>query len=170
MKMSENANDEIIGMTSETVAGDLIGMLVGELKLLPDIWPKIGPDEQDDIIERVRKRVTASVRQAVHLMAGDGRVTVVGDLKKITFADKVEAVFALGKNDPAAIDLTTCTGQPCLIVVANAAQHMKGADELQAVRQLDIEGTEGDEAARGIIEQARRRAQENGGGNEAGGE
>jgi hypothetical protein len=145
-------------MTAETVAGDLIGMLVGELKLLPDIWVKIGPDEQDDIIERVRKRVSDSVRQAVRLIASAGRITVAGDLKKVTFADKVEAVFSLSKNDPSALELCHAQGLACLIVVASAGLHMGGAGEEAAERQLTLPGTEGDSAeANAILEQVRRR-------------
>jgi hypothetical protein len=144
-------------MTAETVAGDLIGMLVGELKLLPDIWPKIGPDEQDDIIERVRKRVTDGVRQAVKLIASAGRITVAGDLKKVTFSDKVEAVFSLSKNDPSALELCHAQGQACLIVVASAGLHMGGAGDEAAERQLPLPGTEGDDEANAILEQVRRR-------------
>jgi hypothetical protein len=156
--MSDNTN-ETIEMTSETIAGDLIGALVMELKLMPDIWPRIGPNEQDEIIERIRKRVTDNVRQAVHLIASDGRVTVVGDLKKVLFSDKVEALFSLGKNDPSAIELTRCTGQACLIVVASAGNHMGGADDLKAERQTTLISGE-DDAANKIIEQARRRSRD----------
>lgn len=154
-------NKESHEMTTATIAGDLIAMLVGELKLLPDIWPKIGPDEQDDIIERVRNRVTDAVRQAVHLIASEGRITVVGDLKKVTFGDKVDAVFALSKNDPAVRDLTTAQGQACIIVVAAASNHMGGAGDEAATRQTSLI-TKEDDAANAIIEQIRRNAGPNG--------
>jgi hypothetical protein len=156
----ENENDlkDTAVMTSETVAGDLIGMLVQELRLLPDIWPRIGPEEQEGIIERVRKRVTDNVRRAVELIASDGRVTVTGDLKRVTFGDKVEAVFTLSKNDPRARDLCEAQGMPCLIVVAPAAAHMGGAGDLAAERQMAIPGIDGDGAANAIIQQAKRRA------------
>lgn len=151
--------ETVVDMTTSTIAGDLIAMLVGELKLLPDIWPRIGPDEQDDIIERVRNRVTDNVRKAVTLIASEGRITVVGDLKKVTFGDKVDAVFALSKNDPGVRDLTTAQGQMCIIVVAAAANHMGGADDEAAERQTNLPGLDGDDAANSILEQVRRRAQ-----------
>lgn len=156
--MTEKTDNDGVLMASETIASDLIGMLVGELKLLPDIWPKIGPDEQDEIIGRVRDRVTDNVRRAVSLIASEGRITVVGDLKKVTFGDKVDAVFALAKHDPAVRDLCEAQGQACLIVVANAGAHMKDADAMAAERQTSIPGLDGDDAANSIIEQARRRA------------
>jgi hypothetical protein len=156
--MTDKANNDGVLMASETIASDLIGMLVGELKLLPDIWPKIGPDEQDEIIGRVRDRVTDNVRRAVSLIASEGRITVVGDLKKVTFGDKVDAVFSLTKHDPAVRDLCEAQGQACLIVVANAGAHMKDADAMAAERQTTIPGLDGDDAANSIIEQARRRS------------
>lgn len=156
--MSDEAKKSTQEMTTETIAGDLIGALVSELKLLPDIWPKIGPDEQDDIIERVRKRVTDNVRTAVKLIASAGRITVAGDLKKVTFADKVEAVFSLSKNDPSALELCHAQGLACLIVVASAGLHMGGAGEEAAERQLALPGTEGNtDDANAILEQVKRR-------------
>jgi hypothetical protein len=159
----ENAQSSAVEMmTSENVAGDLIGMLVSELRLLPDIWPRIGPDEQDAIIERVRKRVTDNVRRAVELIASNGRITVAGDLKRVVFSDKVEAVFSLSKKDPRTLDLAEAQGLPCLIVVAAAASHMGGAGDLAATRQTEIPGIDGDDAANAIIKQAQRRAKKGG--------
>ena len=154
--MSEVEKDEI-DMTTETIAGDLIGMLVGEVRLMPDIWQKLGPNEQDEIIERVRKRVTDNVRKAVTLIASAGRITVAGDLKKVTFADKVEAVFTLAKSDPSALELCHAQGQACLIVVANPGAHMGGAGDEAAQRQLSIPGVDGDDEAQAVIKQAQRR-------------
>lgn len=149
-----------VDMTAETISADLINMLVGELKLLPDIWPKIGPDEQDDIIERVRKRVLDNTRRAVELIASAGRITVAGDLKKVTFSDKVQAVFDLSKNDPAALELCHAQGQLCLIVVANASAHMAGAGDEAAERQLGLHlDVDGHGEANQILDQVRRRMQ-----------
>jgi hypothetical protein len=158
MSDEQQPNSDAFEMTSKTVAGDLISALVSELKLLPDIWPRIGPDEQESIIERVRKRVADNVRKAVHLIASEGRITVVGDLKKVTFGDKVEAVFSLSKNDPRTSELTHAQGQACVIVVASASSHMGGVNEEQAERQRTIPGLDGDDAASAIIQQAKRRA------------
>jgi hypothetical protein len=152
--MSDVENDEI-DMTAETVARDLIGMLVGEIRLMPDIWQKLGPNEQDDIIERVRKRVMDNVRKAVTLIASAGRITVAGDLKKVTFADKVEAVFTLAKSDPSALELCHAQGQACLIVVSNPGAHMDGAGDEAAQRQLSIPGV--DDEANAVIKQVQRR-------------
>ena len=150
-----NEAKSIEDMTVESMAGDLISALVGELKLMPDIWPKIGQDEQEDILERVKKRVSDNVRKAVHLIASAGRITVAGDLKKVTFADKTEAVFALSKHDPNVQQLCHAQGQACLIIVAPSDL---GTDKDPRQMQLPGVGEDGSGDANAILEQVRRNA------------
>jgi hypothetical protein len=154
--MSESKKDAE-KQAADTMAGDLIATLVKELRVLPDIWSKIGPDEQADIIERIRKRVGDDIRAAVHTIASENRVAVLGELKKVTFSDKTEAVFALGKRDPAAMDLCHAQGQACVIVVADPSKYTGGLPEKDE-RQMSLLEAGNDEAA-SLIEQARRRSQ-----------
>lgn len=159
MSTPDAAPADITMRTAETIAGDLLAALLREFRLLPDIWVKVGHDEQQEIIERIRNRVTDNVREAVRLIASGDRMTVAAELKKVTFADKVEAVFSLAKRDPAAMDLCHAQGLACLIVVADAGQHMGGTDAPQKdIRQKDMfEGTEKGSDANSLIEQVRRR-------------
>lgn len=160
--MSESKdNQTLIGMTTETVAGDLLAMLVQELRLLPDIWPKIAEWEQNEIIDRVRKRVSDNVRTAVTLIASEGRVTVAADLQKVVFGKDIQAVFNIGNRDPGRLDLAESRGKACLIVVADAAQHMGGVDEVTAMPDQPDLGGMG--AAGQVIEQASRRSKKKGG-------
>lgn len=157
----DEAPTDLAVRTTETIAGDLLAMLLQEFRLLPDIWIKVGFDEQQEIIDRIRKRVTDNVREAVRLIASGDRMTVAAELKKVTFADKVEAVFSLAKRDPAAMDLCHAQGLACLIVVSDAGQHMGGTDAPQKdLRQKDMfDGSEKGSDANALIEQVRRRAQ-----------
>jgi len=162
---TENGKDEkradVLVRTTETISGDLIAALVQELRLLPDIWIKVGFDEQQDILERIKKRVTDNVREAVNLIASSDRMTVAAELKRVTFADKVEAVFSLAKRDPSAMELCHAQGMACLIVVADATQHMGGTDAPQKdIRQKDMFDGDGNSDANSLIEQVRRRSQQ----------
>ncbi|AXF04769.1 hypothetical protein [Paraburkholderia hospita] len=151
--------NEGIAMASETLAGDLLGALTRELKVMPDIWPKLSEQEQNEIIERLRMRVADNVRQAVKLIASEKRVTVVADLKKIVFGEKVEAVLAISDRDPARLDLADARGQMCLIVVADSQAHMGGLDDVKGEPdQPDLPGVDGDGAGKQIIEQISRRS------------
>lgn len=154
----EKAKDnDIIGMTTETIAGDLLGMLVKQLKLLPDIWVKVNEHEQRDFIARMRENVYGSVRQAVKLIASNNRITVQADLKKVVFADEVQAVFTIGMRDPGRLELADSRGKACLIVVTDAQAHMGGAEDVKPMKdQPDLNGI--DQTTNGVIEQAKRRS------------
>ena len=153
-------NDDAVTMTVETVAGDLLNALMQELRLLPDIWPKLPEAEQEEIVDRLRKRVADNVREAARLIASAGRMTIVGELKKVTFGDKIAAVFEFGKHDPSATELVHAQGLACLVVVADGGAHMGGLDAPQSdPDQPNLPGVGGgDGSAMQIIEQASRRS------------
>lgn len=71
----------VLGMTADTIGKDLLSAIVQEIRLLPDVWVKLPKAKQEDIISRLRDRVTANFRMAVHLIASQGRTVVVGDLE-----------------------------------------------------------------------------------------
>lgn len=120
-----------LAMTAATIGADLLAALVQEVKLLPDVWPKMSKAKQDDVIDRLRKRVIHNVQMATHLIASDGRVTVVAELEQITVKDGIKAVLTMSKNDPNRHGLIDCQGKTVLIALADAEAHM---GEVAAVR------------------------------------
>lgn len=131
---TDNHNDDVktlLSMTSETVGRDLLQALVQEIKLLPDVWPKLSQKKQDDVIDRLRNRVETNVKMAVHLVASEGRTVVAGDLDQITIKDGVKAVVKFGSSAPNLHELYEASGKAVLVVVANPAQHTGGIDEIK---------------------------------------
>jgi ribosome modulation factor len=116
--------DKTLNMTASTIGRDLLEALVQEVRLLPDVWPKLSKAKQDDVIERLRKRVIHSVQTAVHLIASDGRVTIVGELEQVTVKDGIKAVLQMSKNDPNRHALIDAQGKSVLVAVADAEDHM----------------------------------------------
>jgi hypothetical protein len=148
MSHSEEAK-HVLGMTAATVGKDLLSALVLELKMLPDVWVKLPETKQNDIIDRLRKRVENGVKMAVHLIASDGRMVVVGDLDKITIKDGAQAVIKIGKSAPSLHELYDAQGKAVLIVVSDAGEHTGGMDEVRGEsdqRGFDLgkEYTDGD--------------------------
>lgn len=125
-----NAPQDIRHMTADTLGKDLLGALVTEIKLLPDSWQKLSKSKQDDVIDRLRKRVESNVKMAVHLLAADGRVTIAGDLDQITIKDGVKAVVKFGAGAENLHQLYEVSGKSILLVVANAADHLGGINEM----------------------------------------
>lgn len=122
---------ETLEMTADTVGRDLLQALVQEIKLLPDVWPKMSKSKQDDVIDRLRERVETKVKMAVHLISAEGRTVVAGDLDQITIKDGVKAVIKFSASAPALHELYESSGKAVLVVVANPAQHTGGMDEIR---------------------------------------
>ncbi|RQZ18112.1 DNA translocase FtsK [Burkholderia sp. Bp9031] len=130
--MTEN-NDakNVLNMTAGTIGRDLLSALVLELKMLPDVWVKLSEKKQNDVIDRLRKRVDTSVKMAVHLIASDGRIVVQGDLDQITIKDGVKAVVKFGAHATNLHELYDASGKTVLVVVANPGEHTEGMDEVR---------------------------------------
>ena len=45
-----NAPHDFRTMTADTIGKDLLGALLSEIKLLPDLWQKMSKAKQDDVI------------------------------------------------------------------------------------------------------------------------
>lgn len=118
-------------MTADTIGKDILSAIVTELKLLPKPWPKLSESKQNDIIDRLRDRVDANVKMAVHLIASQGRTVVAGDLDQITIKDGVKAVVKFGANTANLHELYDVAGKAVLVVVADAENHTGGMGEIK---------------------------------------
>lgn len=118
-------------MTADSIGKDLLQAIVMELKLLPKPWPKLSESKQNDIIDRLRDRVDTNVKMAVHLIASQGRTVVAGDLDQITIKDGVKAVVKFSSTAPNLHELYDAASKAVLVVVANAADHTSGMDEIK---------------------------------------
>lgn len=114
----------VMEMTANSVGVDLLNALVQEVKLLPDVWVKMPKAKQDDVIERLRKRVIHNVQMATHLIASDGRICVQAELEQITVKDGIKGVLIMSKNDPHRHLIMDAQGKTVLIALADAEDHM----------------------------------------------
>ncbi|AOK61962.1 cell division protein FtsK [Burkholderia ubonensis] len=121
----------VLQMTAETIGKDLLSALVTEIKLLPDLWVKLSENKQNDVIDRLRARVEHNVKMATHLIASDGRVVVQGDLEQITIKDGVKAAVKFSSAAPNLHALYDAQSKAVLLVVADAAAHTDGMDEVR---------------------------------------
>lgn len=118
-------------MTATTIGRDLLSALVTELKLLPKPWAKLPQSKQDDIIDRLRDRVDANIKVAVHLIASEGRTVVQGDLDQVTIKDGAKVVIKIGRGAESLHDLYDSQGKAVLIVVADAQPHAAGMEKVR---------------------------------------
>lgn len=126
-----NAPQDIRQMTADSIGKDLLQALVTELRLLPKPWDQLPQNKQDDILDRLRARVDTNIKMAVHLLAAQGRTTVVADLDQITRKDGIKAVFKINSNTAGRHELFDSEGKACLIIVADATDHTAGMDDVR---------------------------------------
>lgn len=126
-----NAPQDFRAMTADSVGKDLLSALVAELKLLPDVWVKLSEKKQNDVIDRLRARVDTQIKMAVHVLASSGRTVVAGDLDQVTIKDGVKAVIKFSAAAPSLHELYESQGKAVLVVVAGAADHTGGMDEVR---------------------------------------
>ncbi|MBY0475455.1 MAG: hypothetical protein K2Q13_10415 [Nitrosomonas sp.] len=119
-------------MTAQTVGRDLLEALVQEIKLLPDVWPKLNKNKQNDVIDRLRSRVEDNVRMAVYTLAATDNVVVAGQLDQITIKDGVKAVVKFSTKTPGMEGLYEAAGESkgVLIVVADAQDYMQSINKV----------------------------------------
>jgi ribosome modulation factor len=122
----------VLGMTADTVGKDLLSALVAELKLMPEPWQKMPKRKQDDILDRLRDRVAANVKMAVHLISASGRIVVNGEIEQITIKGCAKAVINVSRGAESLHDFYDAQGTEVLIVVSGgAAAHTAGMGDIQ---------------------------------------
>lgn len=140
----------VLGMAAETVGKDLLSALVTEIKLMPDVWPKLSQFKQQDVIDRLRSRVETNVRMAVHLIASEGRSTVVGDLESVAIKDGIKATFIVSKGNESRHDLFDAVGKACLLIVADVRDFTAGMGDVKGEPdQRAMDGLEPDDGGAG---------------------
>ena len=81
--------------------------------------------------DRLRDRVDANIKMAVHLIASEGRTVVQGDLDQVTIKDGAKVVIKIGRGAESLHDLYDSQGKAVLIVVADAQPHAAGMEKVR---------------------------------------
>lgn len=121
-----------VQIASETMGRDLVQVLLQEIRTIPDVWPKLSEQRQSAVIDRLIDRVSVSVKSAVRILAADNRPTIDGMLEQVTVKDGIKAQFKVSQHNPNRHELFDSVNKVCLLVVASAADHLEGMDEIAA--------------------------------------
>lgn len=129
----EELEAQALEMSAETLGKDLMGLVIQELKALPDVWQKLPKHRQDEVIGRIRMQVVSSTKHAVSIIAAQGRAKVVGELESITIKNGTKAVIKVNSNNASSSkqELYESEGQPVHLVLASAEQYIGGVDEIR---------------------------------------
>lgn len=144
----ENQIEEVdfIEIAEETFKGDLVTLVLDEMKAMPKSWQEIGEEEQDFILERLDMRVSRIIKTAVNILASQNRPVVRANVESITFKGGIKAVLQVPAHAPNRHDLSDAEGQEVMIVITGAehvidnGEGMPEADKDQPELCLEVDG------------------------------
>ncbi len=128
--------------SAELVARDLLDALVLEIKLLQRPWDALPQAEQDELIERLRRRTIDNVRKALSLIVSDERPVLPATVESVTFKDGIKATLKLSKYAGARHDLADKEGKDVIIVIVDPAEYLQGVHDIKGdpdQTELDVE-------------------------------
>lgn len=110
-----------IQVATETLTGDVRDFVLDTLKHEQNKrpWHERSEAEQRDTVHRVESMAQDLVRQAVELLAAQGRRVVKATVESITIKDGIKAVLSLSKFDAQRHALADSQGATVLLVVAD---------------------------------------------------
>jgi ribosome modulation factor len=132
-RTTDEKRQDLLGMTAETCGLTVLQVCLQEMKLMPDVWPKLSEAKQNAVIDRLRATVANAITMAVHTIASDGRITVIAGLEGVAIKDEIKATFVVSRrNEADALQgLYDSHKKVCLLVVATPEVYKQGMDDVK---------------------------------------
>ncbi|MFL0802557.1 MAG: hypothetical protein K6L81_02495 [Agarilytica sp.] len=118
-----NDNHNICDIAKETMLGDLMELVVDELKAQQDVWQKLSESNQTYAINRVEARCREAVTQCVTLIASNKLPVLSAIVDQVTFKDGCKAVLK-PKHGPLGLDLAEKVGSEVLLILASSSEFL----------------------------------------------
>lgn len=126
-------------LAAETMGRDLLSALVDELKAAPDCWDKMSQQDQDQTIERLRRRITKLVQEALGLVFRGEYPAVRATVAGVRFKKGITASLQVERGAYNRHELADAEGQQVLIVMANPDDYLARMEEIRAAdKQGDL--------------------------------
>jgi hypothetical protein len=116
-----NEPDTRTVIAADEMVHDLMAIALDELKQAPALWHLMSETAQDEVIQRVDKRVRDAVRDCVDHVAAAGCTRAVATIESVTVKSGMKIVLQLSKHDESRHELIDAQGETCLVVLADAS-------------------------------------------------
>lgn len=114
----EKISEETVTLAAETLTGDIRDWFLDRLKAYKKPWEAMTEDQQRAEIMSATEAATNFVREAVKIIASEGRKVMTGTLESVAIKDGIKAVLKFSKTDEQRHELADAQGQAVLLVVA----------------------------------------------------
>jgi hypothetical protein len=118
--------NDTIKISEKFLLGDLLKVVMQEMRTMPFSWAMLPEKDQQKIIDRVKEKTEEAVRQTVKMIAADARPHLVADVESVTFKDGIKAVLSVAKQAADRHELSDAVGTMVLIVLPHIEKHLGG--------------------------------------------
>lgn len=141
----ENFSDEYLTDNADVMLGEVMKACIDMIKVMPDVWQKMGETQQKGFLDNLQIRVSTEIRRAVVAIAARDYQAITAAVDQVTFKDGVKVVMKLAPGSTGRHELADAEGDNVLIVLADAEQYFGGTGEVNADQdQPDLEYEDGD--------------------------
>lgn len=116
----------------ETLGKDLLEALLQEVRLVPQSWAQLGPIEQENLIDRLRRRVQLLLRDAVSIMFAGETPAVRARLSGLKFGKEIQCVLSIARDATGRHELLDAVGMPVVLIMADPNEYMAAMDTVKA--------------------------------------
>jgi len=117
----------------EFLLGSLIKAATKHMKTLAKPWGELKEAEQLRVLGYVHTECKEAVRDAIDIIAGNGRLTFTAAVDQVVFKDGVKAVLTLAKT-PDAHSLADAEGSYVTIVIEERSKLLQEGDALSVAK------------------------------------
>jgi hypothetical protein len=135
--MSELQKLKNEALSEQILIGEMMKLVVDELRAAPMAWQKMKEDKQAENIFRIQMRVEDMVRNAVGVLAAGDRVQVKGAIDSITYKDGAKVVIKVGSSEENFSDLGRCANKLAIIAIVDMSRY-GGAERVQPEPQQKV--------------------------------
>lgn len=110
---------EPMELAHELMVHDIVDAQLFELRNIKTPFPRLGEEDQQEVIDRLTKRASEVVRSAVGIIGSRGATTIEVTMKEVKFdSKKLTLTGIVDAKDPNRHELIDSAGHLCLLVMA----------------------------------------------------
>ena len=94
-------------------------MVISEIKAAGTPWQMMAQQQQDELIERVDKGVSASIERAVNTLVAHQFPVISGTLESVTVKDEIKAILKIDRHHPGGHEVMDSVGSRVRLVVVD---------------------------------------------------
>lgn len=124
--MSPFENAALKGVSEKFLFGDLLKIMMAEIRQISIPWGALPEKEQQKVIDRVTERTEEVVREVVRIIASAARPTVQADVESVMFKDGVKVTLTFSKAAADRHAIADAAGSQVLLVLPNYGAALGG--------------------------------------------